>query len=160
MRLVALVLALAGAATLAWSYAGAVTVRDDTDEAVQPGRAAAAPILLDEGGLMRPIPNGGRIPLRKGWATVRFDKIPVARQSQLVVTLFDGSGTTAGADIAAEYEALGMDHGRTAVRGAADGGSHRIRLAFEMPGQWKVTVSVTRDGSRETFTLVLPMAGL
>lgn len=160
MRPLALGLALIGAAALAWSYAGTVTARDGASSSTASLSGAAAHILIDEGGVMRPVANGGRVALRAGWATVRFDRVPIGPDSQVVVTVFDGSGAVIVSEVTAVYEALDMDHGRTVARSAIDGASHRMRLAFEMPGQWKVTVTVAREGSQETFTLVLPMAGL
>lgn len=160
MRPLALALAVAGAAALAWSYAGTVTARDGASPSAASLSGPAGHILVDEGGVMRPVANGGRVALRSGWAIVRFDRVPIAPESQVVVTVFDGSGAATAAEVTAVYEALDMDHGRAVARAVTDGGSHRLRLAFEMPGQWKVTVRVARAGSEETFTLVLPLVGL
>jgi hypothetical protein len=151
MRIVALVLAgvLAGACG-----AAAADPPASASQAIP-----SATILVSEGGILRPLQNGGRVPLRGGWATVQLTPVPLRSQAELFVTLFDAAGTARAGDISAQYESLDMDHGRNGATGMAYERGYRMPLSFEMPGSWKILVRVSRGGAEETITLVLPQVG-
>jgi len=116
-------------------------------------------ILASEGGVLRPIANGGRVALRGGWATVTL--APAAGgEADLDIALFDSAGRTVTGDVRASYESMDMDHGSTVEPGVLHGDCYRVRLSFIMPGAWRVVVHVAHDGVEESLTLVLPQAGL
>ncbi len=154
MRIAALILvgALLGACTEA--------VAHPQPPSAAGGTSAGATILVSEGGVMRPIQNGGRVALRSGWATLRFSPLPLDFESSLDVALFDSSGASVTGDVSAQYESIDMDHGRTTSTGSPHEGGYRMPLAFEMPGAWRVVVRIARGGTEETITIVLPAVGL
>lgn len=154
MRIVALILAgaLLGACTEAAAH--------PQPPSVARGTSPAAIILVSEGGVMRPIENGGRVALRTGWATLRFSPVPLDFRSTLDMTLFDASGAPAAGEVSAQYESIDMDHGRTTSTSAPHEGGYRMPLVFEMPGSWKVVVRIVRAGAEETITIVLPAVGM
>jgi len=119
-----------------------------------------APLLTSEGGVLRPVDNGARLPLRSGYATVRLTPGPQSMDPQIDISVFDAAGTSLGADIFAEYESLDMDHGIEKVQARDVGGHYRIRLSFAMPGAWRVVIHVTRGAADERLVLVLPWVGL
>ena len=165
MRQLFLALAVAGSVALACAASAAVAPDSATPTAAarasDPVAAAPqAPILIEEGGVLRPLANGGRVALRSGWATVRLSTLPPKVEADLVVALFDAAGAPAAGEVRAQYESLDMDHGRTSARSTPLEGAYRVPLSFEMPGAWKILIHVTRGGVDETVTLVLPLAGV
>lgn len=154
-----LTVAFAGLVLAACSTASA-----ETATAMPHASAAAAvpdaPLLTSEGGVLRPVENGGRLPMRAGYATVRLTPGPQSMDPQIDVTLFDNSGLPVTADVFAEYESLDMDHGVEKIQARAVDGGYRMRLSFSMQGMWRVVVHVARGASEERLTLVLPWVGL
>jgi len=119
-----------------------------------------APLLTNEGGVLRPIENGGRLPMRSGYATVRLTPGPQSMDPQIDLVVFDSSGQPLTADVTAEYESLDMDHGVEKIQARAVDGCYRMRLSFSMQGMWRVIIHVARGGADEKLTLVLPWVGL
>lgn len=150
MRLAAAVLS----ALLATSCSAATT-------AVAPAAAAPdAPLLTSEGGVLRPIDNGGRIALHSGYATVRLSPSPQDLDPQLQVSLFNSSGQPMTGDVSVDYESLDMDHGMTVAQGVLHEGCYRMGLSFGMAGRWRLVIHVMGGGSEEQVVLVLPWVGL
>ena len=119
-----------------------------------------APLLASEGGVLRPIDNGGRVAMKGGYAEVRFTPSPQSMDPQLQVSLFDPAGQPRTADVSVEWESLDMDHGTDSATGSLREGCYRMRLSFAMPGSWRLKVHVTGSGAEEIVTLVLPWVGL
>lgn len=152
MRLLAAVLA---AILVAACSPGASTT-------VEPGPVASAKsitILANEGGVLRPIENGARLPLRSGWVTLRL-ATAATLEGQLEVSVFDADGRQATADVAVDYSSIDMDHGHTTEQGVLHEGCYRMPLSFAMPGAWRLVIHVVRGGTPETLTVVLPDVGL
>ena len=153
-----LVVALAGLVLAACSSASAQTATP------MPHASAAAvpdaPLLTSEGGVLRPIENGSRLPMRSGYATVRLTPGPQSMDPQIDVTVFDGSGQAVTADVFAEYESLDMDHGIEKIQARQVDGCYRMRPSFSMQGTWRVVIHVARGATEEKLTLVLPWVGL
>lgn len=120
---------------------------------------AAVVILADDGGLLRPIANGGRIALREGWTTVRFSPVPLGERVRLDVAVFDGSGRAAPGELCVTYESLDMDHGRATEKGVPNHDGYFVPLHFVMPGSWRLVLKITRPGAEDRVTLVLPAVG-
>jgi YtkA-like protein len=119
-----------------------------------------APILASEGGVLRPIDNGGRLPMKMGYATVRLWPSPQSMDPNLQVALFDASGQAATADVFVVSEMLDMEHGTETIPATVRDGFYQMHLSFGMPGSWRLVVHVKRDAAEETITLVLPWIGL
>ena len=119
-----------------------------------------APLLTSEGGILRPIENGGRVPMRSGYAIVRLTPGPQSMDPDVDVTLFDSAGQPVTAGVYAEYESLDMDHGIERVQARVADGGYRMRLSFAMQGTWRVIIHVARGPSDDSLTLVLPWVGL
>jgi len=117
-------------------------------------------ILTSDGGVLRPIPNGGRVALRSGWAAVRLAPGKLEDRGRLEVTVFDADGRQASADVSVDYASMDMDHGHTLEHGVVHEGCYRMPLTFVMPGSWRLVVRIARGGADETFTLVLPDVGM
>ncbi len=130
--------------------------------AATPASAAAkeTTILANDGGVLRPIANGGRVALRNGWATVRLSPTRLDVEGQLEVSIFDPDGRPATADVSVDYVSMDMDHGHTIERGVLHEGCYRMPLVFLMPGSWRLVIHVVRGGTEETLTVVLPDVGL
>lgn len=124
-------------------------------------RVAAGPatMLLSDGGVMRPLEQGGRVALRSGWATVSALPGPRDGEIEMTVALFDAAGAPADAGVSAVYESLEMDHGRTVVQGVVREGAARLALRITMPGAWGVELRIRRADADETFRLMLPDVG-
>lgn len=117
-------------------------------------------ILASDGGVMRPIANGGRVPLRSGWATVTLSPVPLQDTGQLKVSVFDADGRLAEADVSVDYVSMDMDHGHTVERGVLHENCYQMPLSFAMPGSWRLQIHVVHGAADETVTLVLPEVGL
>ena len=153
-----LLVALAGLVLAACSTASAQTAT-----AMPHASAAAmpeAPLLTNEGGELRPIENGGRLPMRDGYATVRLTPGPQSMDPQIDLIVFDSAGQAVTADVFAEYESLDMDHGIEKIQARTVEGCYRMRLSFSMQGTWRVVIHVARGATEEKLTLVLPWVGL
>ncbi|HEU5288219.1 MAG TPA: hypothetical protein VFV20_07440 [Candidatus Limnocylindria bacterium] len=127
--------------------------------------SAAAPakdvtILASDGGVMRPIANGGRVPLRGGWATITLSPVPLQETAQLKVSVFDAEGRLAEANVSVDYASIDMDHGHTLERGVLHENCYQMPLSFAMPGSWRLLIHVVRGPTDDTVTLVLPDVGL
>jgi hypothetical protein len=119
-----------------------------------------APILASEGGVLRPVENGGRLPLKTGYATVRLWPSPQSMDPNLQVAIFDASGQAAVAEVWVISEMLDMEHGTETIPATVRDGFYQMHLSFGMPGAWRLAVHVKRGGVEETITLVLPWIGL
>lgn len=121
---------------------------------------AEATVFVSEGGMLRPLANGGRVALRDGWAEVRFTPYPLGPRSDLDVRIIDGrSGRAADADVTVLYEMLGMEHGMVVQRATPrSDGHHTAPLNVAMPGQWRFMLRIARSGEVESVVLVLPVA--
>lgn len=117
-------------------------------------------ILASDGAVMRPIANGGRVPLRAGWATITLSPVPLEETAQLQVSVFDTGGHLVDADVSVDYVSMDMDHGHTVEHGVLHENCYRMPLSFAMPGSWRLLVHVVRGGTDDTVTLVLPEVGL
>lgn len=124
-----------------------------------PSAAGAVTILVSEGGLLRPVDNGGRVALHEGWATIRVSPVPLRERTELDVGVFDGSGRAVAGRVDVTYESIDMDHGRTTVTGIPDDGGYHVPLELIMPGAWRLVVEIARGGTADTVTLVLPEVG-
>jgi len=114
------------------------------------------PILVNEGGILRPIANGGRVALRSGgWARLTFSPFPLAQKSDLDVALEDAAGRLMSADVVVEYEMLDMDHGHVTEHAVLHQGRYRAPLSFSMYGAWKFAIRVTRGSNVETLAIVV-----
>lgn len=123
-----------------------------------PGDAGATVILANDGGVLRPIANGGRVTLRTGSASVRFVPYPVKLDGDLDVALFDANGRPVAGDVKVYYESIDMDHDRITARGVRHGDAYRVPFSFLMPGAWRLVITVGRpdDGTSDRFVLMLP----
>ena len=152
-------LAVALAGVLVIACAPAADVRPPSTQTV--GRSAGdISILVGDGTVMRPIANGGRVPLGTGWATLRFSPVPLGEDGQLQVAVFDGEGKPVDADVSVDYASLDMDHGHMVERGVFHENCYQMRLSFAMPGRWRLLVHVVRGASEDTVTVLLPEVGL
>lgn len=127
--------------------------------------SAAAPgkditILASDGAVMRPIANGGRVPLRSGWATITLSPVPLQETAQLKVSVFDADGRLAEANVSVDYASIDMDHGHTLEHGVLHENCYQMPLSFAMPGSWRLLIHVVRGPTDDTVTLVLPEVGL
>ncbi len=114
------------------------------------------PILTSEGGVLRPIANGGRIALMDGSATVTFDPYPIGLDGRVRIETFDGSGSPRDADVTLMYESIDMDMGQTTEKGGGPAAVHGFPLQLDMPGAWRLVFTVTRAGAAQTVRVVLP----
>ena len=147
------------AAMLAASFVGACGSAAATTAAPPAGAAVTkASILVSDGGILRPIQNGGRVPLRGGWATVRFSSLN-ADHIDLDVSIFDTGGRSVAAAVRLEYESTDMDHGVMGSKAVGREGGYRIPIDIPMPGAFRMTLHVTRGAAEDTVTLVLPQVG-
>jgi hypothetical protein len=151
MRFAALVLA---ASLIAACGSAAATTAAGPAAAV----ATEAAILVSDGGVMRPMANGARVPLREGFATVRFSSL-AAERVDVDVTVLDAAGHRTPAEVRLSYESLDMDHGSLDMQAVAREGGYRGTLEFAMPGAWRLKLRIDRQGGTETVTLVLPQVG-
>ncbi|HZP94964.1 MAG TPA: hypothetical protein VFC31_01320 [Candidatus Limnocylindria bacterium] len=117
-------------------------------------------ILAGDGAVMRPIANGGRVPLRSGWATITLSPVPLAETGQLRVSVFDAEGRQTEADVFVDYASIDMDHGHTVEHGVLRENCYQMPLSFAMPGSWRLMIHVVRGATDETVTVVLPEVGL
>lgn len=117
-------------------------------------------ILASDGAVMRPIANGGRVPLRTGWITVHFAPVPLEEDGELKVSVFDADGRPAQADVSVDYASMDMDHGQEMAQGVFHENCYQMHLSFVMPGRWRLVVHVARGGNEEAVTLILPEVGL
>jgi len=150
--------------TLAIALAGLLIASCSAASAAAPTPTTTAmpdaPLMVSEGGVLRPVDNGARLPLPSGYAIVKLTPGPQSMDPDLDVTIFDSAGTPAGVDVSAEFESLDMDHGIERVQARKTGSSYRMRLSFAMPGTWRVVIHVARGTSEEKLVLVLPWVGL
>ena len=117
-------------------------------------------ILVSDGGVLRPMANGGRVAIPGGWATVTLSPLPLEREAlDLDVAVTDVDGRPVSADLRVAYEMVGMDHGSGAERALAHAGAYRMPLHLAMPGSWRLTVLIDRGGDVTTLVVVLPQAG-
>jgi hypothetical protein len=128
--------------------------------ASQPPATSEANLLVSEGGMLRPIDNGGRVGLKSGWATVKLWPSPQDMDPNLEVAVFDAAGNVVSADVWVVYEMMDMDHGIDESRATFREGLHRMHLSFGMQGSWKLVVHIARAGLEESVVLVLPWIGL
>lgn len=121
--------------------------------AQQEGAAdVSATIFVSEGGMVRPLTNGARVPLEGGgWATVSFSPFPPREDADLEVAL-DGVGA---AEVTVICEMVGMDHGSTKRAAVALGHRFRAPLSFPMPGAYRVVIEVGGTAARSTLVLVV-----
>ncbi len=129
--------------------------------AVLPAAAPAAPgpvILVSEGGVLRPVANGGRVPVRDAWATVRFSDLTHER-IDLDVAVLDIGGRSVPASVRVSFESTDMDHGTLDAIVAARDGGYRATIDVPMPGGLRVKLRIAREGSEDTVTLILPQVG-
>jgi hypothetical protein len=131
-----------------------------TVSAPTPPAVPDAPLLASEGGILRPIDNGGRIAMHGGYAMVRLSPSPQSMDPLLQVSLFDTADQPMTADVSVDYESLDMDHGISSTTGMFHDGCYRMGLSFGMAGSWRVIIHVARAGNEERLTLVLPWVGL
>jgi len=118
------------------------------------------PLLASEGGVLRPIDNGGRVAMQRGYATVRMTPSPQSMDPRLEIALFDSDGKAQTADVWVVTEMVDMDMGSEEVHARVDNGTYTMRLSFGMPGAWRLKVHVVRAGNDEGFTIVVPWVGL
>lgn len=146
------------------SLALAISLAVACSPAVTPAPAAPAvagvTILASDGAAMRPIVNGGRVPLRNGWATIQIAPVPLTGDGRLRVGVFDRDGREVDADVSVDYSSLDMDHGHIIERGVLHERCYEMPLSFAMPGRWRLLIHVVRDADEDTVTLLLPEVGL
>jgi ABC-type transport system substrate-binding protein len=128
--------------------------------ATTPAAAPEAPLLANEGGVLRPIDNGGRVAMHDGYATVRLSPSPQSMDPLLQVWVFDSAGQAQEADVTVDYDSLDMDHGVSTAHGTLHEGCYRMGLSFGMAGSWRLVIHVTRAGAEEKMVLMLPWVGL
>lgn len=121
---------------------------------------AAETILVSEGGMLRPLENGGRVAISDGWATVRFSPPPLQRSDLVLdVAVLDAKGRPVQATVAVTYEMLQMDHGRSTERAVPHDGLFRMAVRIPMPGAWRFTIHIDRDGVASDLIVVVPEIG-
>ena len=148
-------LALAGLVLAACSTASATTPSPAPNVPMPD-----APLLTSEGGVLRPVDNGARLPLHSGYAVVKLTPGPQSMDPDVDVTVYDGAGKQVTADVYAEYESLDMDHGVEKAQARLAEGCYRMRLSFAMQGTWRVVIHVARGATEDKVTLVLPWVGM
>ncbi|MBM4434231.1 MAG: hypothetical protein FJ028_03825 [Chloroflexi bacterium] len=117
-------------------------------------------ILLNEGGVFRPIDNGGRVAIPGGWATVEFSPLPLTRSDvYLDVAVLDPAGKPVGATVSVSYEMVLMDHGTYSRQASMHGGRHRMPISIVMPGKWQFAIAIDRNGTVTRFLVVVPEIG-
>jgi hypothetical protein len=151
---------LAAVALLSVVLASGCAAATATPPATTAAAADEAPLLANEGGVLRPIENGGRVAMHSGYATVRLSPSPQSMDPLLQVTVFDAADGAQEADVSVDYESLDMDHGVTTAHGMLHEGCYRMGLSFGMAGSWRLVIHVTRAGAEEKVVLVLPWVGL
>lgn len=151
-------LALLGLAAI---IAGACApVAAQSASAPDPAGEEQPTILISDGGVLRPVVNGGRIAIEGGWATVTLSPLPLERESlDLDVVLTGVDGQPVSADVEVAYDMVGMDHGSGRERAVAHAGGYRMPLHLAMPGSWRLKVRIDRGGEVTTLVVVLPQAG-
>jgi hypothetical protein len=111
--------------------------------------------LVSDGGVLRPIKNGGRVAIPDGWATVTFSPLPLQRSDlNLDVGLADAAGRPIDAAVEVTYEMLDMSHGVYAARATAHQGRYRMPVQVVMPGRWRFTLTIDRGGRPTTVVIV------
>ena len=117
-------------------------------------------ILISDGGMLRPIENGGRVTIPDGWVTVTLSPPPLQRTDfTLDVEVLDDSGIAVDAAVEISYQMLQMDHGVFTERATAHAGRYRIPVHIPMPGTWRFTVSIDRGGVVTSLVVVVPEIG-
>lgn len=119
---------------------------------------ATPAVFLSEGGLLRAIPNGARVPIVDGSIEVSFTPYPPGTTTELDVVVRDPSGLPAAADVAVVYDMIGMEHGAMHARAVAAGGHHRASIGLPMPGPWKFTLRVVRASEVTSLLFIVPDA--
>lgn len=148
---------LAAALALALVTACAPTA---VTNARMPAAGEEPTILATDGGLLRPIRNGGRVAIPDGWATLTFSPLPLQRdQLDLDVGVLDAAGRPADAAVQVTYESLDMDHGVFTQRATAHERRYRVPVQIVMPGRWRFTVSIERGGQATRLVIVVPDIG-
>lgn len=155
MRPVALI--LAGALLGACGAAATVAPPDPEPAAVE---VIETTILVSDGGMLRPIDNGGRVAIPDGWATVTLSPPPLQRTDfALDIDVLDASGRALEAAVEVRYEMVQMDHGVITERATSHAGRHRVPVHIPMPGMWRFTVSIDRGGVVTSLIVVVPEIG-
>jgi len=155
VRPVALI--LAGALLGACGAATAATAPSPMPAAVE---VIETTILVSDGGILRPIENGGRVAIPDGWATVTLSPPPLQRTDfALDVEVLDASGRALDAAVDVTYEMVQMDHGVFTERATSHAGRYRVPVHIPMPGMWRFTVSIDRGGVVTSLIVVVPEIG-
>ncbi len=152
----ALLLALSACASSASSAPRGAGDPSARDAAAEPDR-----VELVVGGIPRLLPDGdpisvvddlrGRVTLRR-LADVRFARV-------LGVKLDGDSGPVEGASILVDGRMRHMDHGDFRVIAVAAGpGSYVAPLAFSMPGEWDLQLTIVARGRSGTVSLGLDVS--
>ena len=124
-------------------------------------RAEEEPTLLvSDGGVLRPIRNGGRVAIPDGWAAVTFSPLPLQRSDlYLDVGLADPAGRRIDAAVELTYEMIEMSHGVYEARATAHQGRYRMPVQVAMPGRWRFTLTIDRGGRPTTLVIIVPDIG-
>jgi hypothetical protein len=124
-----------------------------------PAATPATPaVFLSEGGLLRPVPNGGRVSMVDGSVEVSFAPYPPRTTSELSVVVRDAAGRPVAADVVVVYDMIGMEHGAMFARAVASGERQRASIGLPMPGPWKFTLRVTRASEVSSLLFIVPDA--
>lgn len=121
-----------------------------------PPAAATPAVFLSEAGALRPIANGGRVPIADGSVEVSFAPYPPETTTQLVVVVRDATGRAVPADVRVLYEMLGMDHPAASALALRDGERHRATIGLPMPGAWRFVLRVGRAGTATSLLFIVP----
>lgn len=150
-------LLLAGALLGACGAAATATVPDPESTAAE---AIETTILVLDGGMLRPVENGGRVAIRDGWATVTLSPPPLQRTDfALDVAVLDASGRAVDAAVEVTYEMVQMDHGVFTERATIHAGRYRVPVHIPMPGTRRFTVRIDRGGVVTSLIVVVPEIG-
>lgn len=138
--------------------AGACGAPAAAPRALAPSADATPAVFLSEGGLLRPIVNGARVPIADGSVELSFKPYPPATTTQLDVVVRDAAGQPQDADVAVVFDMIGMDHGAALARAVPAGGRLRASIGLPMAGPWRFVLQVKRVGDVQSLLFIVPAA--
>lgn len=125
-------------------------------EPAPPAPPATPSVFLSESGMLRPIANGGRVPIADGSVELSFAPYPPATTTKLDVVVRDAAGRSTAADVMVVYDMIGMEHGAMSARAVAEGEHHRASIGLPMSGPWRFVLRVARPGAVTSLLFIVP----
>ena len=114
--------------------------------------SASQPMALVIGGTARPLADGELIPVAKG--LVARATLTAVGPGQHVLRLAiqdDGGAAVRDATVRTVVEMRYMEHGQVESVGLPSGdGAYVAPIVFEMPGEWRISLTVTAGTTRGT----------